>query len=201
MALLVIFHPIVAFQYIKKLRDRFNYMPIIILLLSVIASRCFAIYFTHFPLAEIHPREANIFLEIFKLFLPVFTWTVASFALTSILDGECQFREILMATAYSMLPYILVTIPLTILSRILEGEQQGFYDTAQTIMWIWIILLILISLKELNDYSVLKTIMVALLGLFTMIVIWATVVLFFAIVSQFLNFIQEVLVEVRYKFY
>lgn len=201
MAGLVIFHPIVAFQYIKKQRDRFNYVSIIILFFLIIAVRIFEIYFTHFPLSDIQSKDANIFLEIVKLFLPVLIWVIASYAITSILEGECQFREILMATAYSMVPYIIITVFLTLLSNILEAGQAGLYSTLQTGMWIWIVLLLLISLKEMNNYTLKQTILIAFLSLFTMVVICATSVLLFSIVSQFLDFVQEVLVEIRYKFY
>lgn len=201
MAILIIFHPIITFQHIKRLRGKFRYTPILVILFLIIAVRCFSIYVTHFPLTTVESRDANVFLEIVKLILPIVTWTLASYSMTTLLDGESQFRETLLATAYCMIPYIIVMIPLTLLTRILEVGQESLYYSIETIMWIWIIWLLFYSLKEMNEYSVSKAVIIALLSVFTMIIVWATVVLFFAISAQFLNFIKEVFVEFRLKFY
>jgi hypothetical protein len=199
MSLTVMFHPIDAFEYIKKDRSKFNYLPILILLFLAMAVRAFAIYVTHFPLAKIQPRDASIVLEAVKLVLPILTWVLASYAMTTIIDGETLLRETLLAVAYSMLPYILFTIPVTLLSLVLEKGQQGLFGSLNFIIWGWVILLFFINLKVMNNYTVRKTILIGLLGIFTMILVWATVALFFAISSQFFNFIKEVLLEFKMK--
>lgn len=201
MAVSIIFHPIITFQNIKRLRNRFHYYPIFIILLFVVGVRCFSIYYTHYPLSGIQPREMNLFLEAVKLILPIATWALASYSMTTILEGESQLRETLLATSYCMIPYIIITIVLTLFSQLLEVGQESFYYSIQAIMWIWIIGLLFFSLKEMNEYSMPKTIVIALLSVFTMAIVWATMVLFFAISAQFFSFIKEIFVEFRFKFY
>lgn len=199
-SLISIFHPIVAFYSIKKDRDKFNYAPIFLLLFLMVAGRIFSIYVTHFPLATIQPRDANVFLEGIKLLLPIVTWALASYAMTTILDGESLFRETLMATAYSLMPYIVFMVPITLLSRVLEVEAAALHTGLQVVVWLWVILLFFISLKEMNNYTVKKTVVVTLLSIFTMVLIWAAFALFFAISAQFFSFIQEVIIELKFKF-
>ena len=57
----------------------------------------------------------------------------------------------------------------------------------------------IVGLKEMNEYSVKKTLLVVLLTLFTMAVIWATIVLLFTISSQFVTMIREVYYEIVYR--
>lgn len=199
MSVLVLFHPVVAFHYIQKDRRRFSYYPILILLFLCICVRLFSIQLTHYPLSMMQARNGNVLLECVKLFVPILTWVIASYAMTTILDGETLIREALLATAYSMVPYIIFTVPLTLLSRILELEQSALYYTLQAFVMGWVILLFIINMKEMNHFSGKRTLVIILLSLFTMAIIWATVALFFAISSQFISFIGEILLEFKYK--
>lgn len=199
MSIMVLFHPVVTFQYIQKNRSEFSYLPVAALLLLNIIVRIFSIQVTHYPLAAGEPRNTNIMLECIKLFVPVLTWVLASYAMTTILDGETLFREALLAMAYSLVPYIVFTVPLTLLSRIMELSQGSLYYSIQNAIFLWVILLFIINMKEMNHFSGKKTLVIILLSLFTMAMIWATVALFFAISSQFISFVQEVLLEMKYK--
>ena len=183
MSIMVLFHPVVTFQYIQKNRSEFSYLPVAALLLLSIIVRIFSIQVTHYPLAAGEPRNTNIMLECIKLFVPVLTWVLASYAMM----------------AYSLVPYIVFTVPLTLLSRIMELSQGSLYYSIQNAIFLWVILLFIINMKEMNHFSGKKTLVIILLSLFTMAMIWATVALFFAISSQFISFVQEVLLEMKYK--
>lgn len=198
-SLAVIFHPVDTYQYIKKDRSKFSYLPILVLLFLVVAVRAFSIYFTHYPLASVEPRDANLFLESAKILLPALTWVLASYAITTIIDGETLLRENLLAMVYSMLPYIIFSIPLTLVSRVFDKGESNLFNTLQVIIWIWVILLFLINLKAMNNYTIRKTILISLLSIFTMALLWATIMLFFAITNQFFHFIKEVMLEFRMK--
>ena len=91
-------------------------------------------------------------------------------------------------------------IPLTLLSRILDANQAGMFHSLEAVILGWVILLIIISLKEMNHFTVGKTIMVVLLSIFTVAILWAAVALLYSICTQFLDFVGEILIELRYKF-
>lgn len=201
LGIMIFFYPITAFLYMKKERDKFNPLPGIVCLLLAICVKLFAIYFTHYPLASVSVRNANLFWECAKLFVPILTWVLASYAMTTILDGETLLREAFLAMTYALLPYIIFTVPLTLLSQIMEQGQGNLYYSIQNAIILWVILLLLISLKEMNHYSVGKTLLVVFLSIFTMAIIWAATAMFFSISMQFISFVKEVIVETRYKFY
>jgi hypothetical protein len=198
-ALLVMFHPVTAFQYMQKNRDEFHTAPIFILLLFAVCVRIFSIYFTHFPLAGVEVRNANLLWECAKIFVPVITWVLASYAMTTILDGETLLREALLAMAYSLVPYVVFTVPLTLFSRILEQGQGGLFYGIQNFLLVWVFMLLLTNLKEMNHYSFKKTALILLLSVFTMAIMWAAAALFFSISMQFVSFVKEVIIELRYK--
>lgn len=201
MSLMVLFHPITAFSYIQKERDNFKGYPIVVMLILGILVRLCSLEFTHYPLSTISTRNANLMMECAKLFVPLISWVIASYAMTTILSGETMIREAMLAAAYSLVPYVLFIIPLTLLSRIMESGQESFFSTAQVVIIGWTILLMIINLKEMNHFSGGKTLLVIVLSVFMVAVLWAAVALFFAISSQFLGFVNEVLTELKYKLY
>ena len=128
LAAVTLFHPLVAFRYMKRDRTKFNYTPIVVILLLMIFTKIFSIFVTHYPLATVNTRNANVVLECAIMIVPVLSWVIASYAMTTILSGEVMFRECLMACSYSLLPYIIIQIPLSIFTNVLEESQAGAYN-------------------------------------------------------------------------
>ncbi len=200
LCLMTLYHPIVVTEHIKKQRgEKMNWAPVIILLLLALSVRILSIYGTHYPLATVSVRKANLLLECGKLFVPVLTWVLASYMMTTILDGETLFTETLLFSSYALTPYILFTPVLTLASRIMEGSQIGLFATLEIIILGWVVLLMILALKEMNGYSMGKTVVMILLTLFTMVMIWAMVILLYTIVSQFVGMIREMFYEVIYR--
>lgn len=200
MCLMTLYHPIVVTEYIKKQRGkRMNWLLVAVMLLLTLAVRLFAIYLTHYPLAAVSVRKANMVLECGKLFVPILTWVLASYAMTTILDGETLFQESMLFCACALTPYVVFTVPLTLLSQLMDAGQAGLYGTAEAALLIWVIGLMILSIKEMNGYSVRKTLLIVLLSVFTMLIIWATVVLLFTISSQFVTMLREVYFEMIYR--
>ncbi len=200
LCLMTLFHPVVVTEYIKKQRDkRKNWMPVVVLLLLALAVRIFSIYVTHYPLASVSVRKANLLLECGKLFVPVITWVLASYAMTTILDGETLFFETALFSAYALVPYIVFTPILTLLSHLMDMNQLGLYTTLEIIILGWVVLLMVLALKEMNGYSIGKTVLLIFLSLFTMVMIWAMVILLYTISSQFVTMVREMFYEVIYR--
>ena len=194
----VIFHPVDTFEFVIYTREkRKNYVQSIILLFLVVLTNILTIYITHIPLAKVQPRDANLIVEISKRLVPIFTWTVACYGVTSIMDGETNINQTLVAAAYSMTPYILFSVPLALFTNILSGNQIALYNYLLTAIWIWVILLYFISLQRLNDYSFAKAVGVSILALVGMIIILAVIMLFFALTNQLWSFIKDMQLEIK----
>lgn len=200
LCLMTLYHPLVVAEYIRKQRDRrMSLAPVLVLLLLALAVRIFSIYVTHYPLAAVSVRQANLLLECGKLFVPVLTWVLASYAMTTILDGETLFRETLLFSAYALTPYIVLTPVLNLASRLMDGNQAGLYGALEFGILAWVVVLMVVALKEMNGYTAGKTALVIFLTLFTMVMIWAVVILLFTISSQFVTMLREMFYEMVYR--
>lgn len=200
LSIAVLFHPIDTFYYIKSRQTPVNCISCLFLLLSVVAVRICSIYITHYPIASVQPRDANIWLEMVKLLLPVLTWVISCYAITTISDGETLLKEIFFASAYSMMPYIICTIPLALLSKILDRNQLSLYNTLNAIVLIWVLLIFFLSVRTMNSYTVGQTVRVCIISLITMLLLWAVLILIFALTSQLVEFIRGIVNEFRMIF-
>ena len=196
--LATLMHPIVSFESILEDKGKWqSYMETAVLLLLVILSRIGSIYWTHAPLASIRPDRANLIVEIAKILVPFFTWGMAYYGVTSIMDGETTLCEVLVSSAYSLTPYLIFTIPMSLLSNVMSTSEAGVYSFVFTFMWVWIVFLYFLSLKEMNDYTFGKAIGVFLLVLCTMILIWTISVLFYVLTNNLWSFLKDLQLELR----
>lgn len=200
LAVMILVHPKDAFPLIKMDRDRFSYIPALVLLVMLMATRVACIYIVHYPLALLQPRDTNFLLEVVKMLVPLLTWVVSCYSITTISSGECLMREVFMAASYAMLPYIVMMIPIALLSRILTGYEAVLYYGLQTFVWVWVVLLFLISIHSMNDYTVKETLGIFFLSIIGIVLIWVLIGLFYSLSKHLLSFIVSIVREIQFIF-
>ncbi len=197
-ACMMLFHPIEVGTLVKRKRAAIPW-PAIALPLGLVALwRVLNVYLVNFTVATVLPRHANLLLEVGIGLLPVLLWTVASYAFMTVMGGESTFRETLAMGALSMLPYVVFTPVLTLLSWGLSYEEKGLYTTLQALLWIWVVVLILVSFKESNNLSFGKALLFVFLIVIVMALILVVALLAFALVCQIVLFFEEVLSEATF---
>lgn len=202
MALIVLFHPMEFFDIVKRERTKkFPWLPVVCLYLLAFLANYSYIFIVNFQLASKEPIDANILLELALVVLPLLSWTVASFAMSSIMNGESRLLEITHATAYCLVPQILLTPLLAIFSNLLSTAESGIYQALRGFVTLWLIILLFLGLKRLNDYSFWKNVLVALISLLAIMVMWAVIVLLFALTIQLFNFVGGVAKEISLKYF
>lgn len=195
--ILFIFHPLDAFYIIKRDRDGMAPGPVAILFLSLGAVILFGGLCTHFPLANQAPEDMDVWLEIGKFLLPLLSFVLVNYALTSIMNGKQKLKECLLASLYCMLPYILFSPLLVLLSNLLSTAEGDIYYFLWSILWMWVLLLFFMQVYTMNEYSFKKTIGVAILTLLGILFVWAIVVVFFVLIMQMYSFIVDIIREVN----
>lgn len=193
----ILFRPIDAFNYIKTKRDEIKYWSPVILIVLMLPIRILSVFLEHYALATLMPDETNLLLEAVKMLVPVFTWIISCFAVTSIVGGETTLKEIFVASAYSIVPYLIVTIPQSLFSKVLGQGELGLYNTIETAKWIWIGLLFLINVKIMNDYTIKKAISVCALGIVGIVIIWGVLLLAYVLTNQLYSFVASLILETR----
>lgn len=197
-ALHLIFHPIDSFWYLKF--NRLNGLPAAILLLILAcAAVIFRRQYTDFIFNTRDIQRMNIYIELARVLVPFILWAVVNWALTTLMDGKGTFRDIVVLTAFSLVPIILAAVPATLVSHVLIKEERMFLTLINQIGTFWSLTLIVIGTMVTHEYSLPKTVwssVVTVLGMGAMIFIG---LLFSTVVGRVVGFVSDVYREIIYK--
>ena len=96
-----------------------NFLVIMTLLVHVWKLR-----FTSFLFLDINwETDVNVLIEIASILLPLAIFCICNWACTTLFDGKGHLGDIYMGTAYALTPYVLIQIPLIIMSNFLERKK------------------------------------------------------------------------------
>lgn len=197
LAVIMFFYPVRACAIIKRRRDRFRLPPVLILIGLTLLVRIAGVYTTSFTVADIRPQEANLLYEAGVMLVPFLAWVLCSYAILSIMSGETKLTENLTACSYCLVPYILVTPLLTALSHLVSTGEAALFHTLSALVLLWVLVLLFIALKSLNDIHMGRALFIALISAALMLILAAAVMLVVALISQVVNFVLEIGRELR----
>lgn len=196
----VLVHPIDTIEGVYYYKQRINLKASLWIMLVAYIVRIAYIYIVHYPLASIEVNEANAIFEAVKLFIIPITFIPASFAVTSISDGESKFPEIAFTSVLSLLPFIVINTPLMFVSNLMSKSQQSWYGVFNLLIYIWMIIILFLAMKILNNYSFGKTVRMAIITIFVMLIIWLVAGMFYVLSARVIQFILSVMNEFRVNF-
>lgn len=192
--LIVLYYPADGFERLCRRRP---YRQACVLYVLVAVVSVLSVLFTHYPLASVRPEETELFFEVCKILIPLMTFVVVNYGLSTLNDGEARFGEIFIGTAFSMLPYILLMPVATLLSRILSGNDSGLYQAVIAFIWIWVFYLFYRQVNVLNNYTFPQTVGSIVLTVFSMLIVWALLVLLYLLSRNLWYFFQNVWMEMN----
>ena len=146
-----------------------------------------------------NPAYFNSLNELINLLLPFFLWCVANWSLTTLMDGEGKFTEIMMATAYALTPMFIIYIPNTIISHFMTQDESIFYVFFNSVALAWAAYLLFVGTMTIHQYSVKKTIATIFLTLVCMGFLLFLGLLFFSLVQQMYAFIFTIYQELLFR--
>ena len=199
-AFFTLLHPLDSMEGIRYNKKRINMVVPFLLFGIAYVVRIAYIYIVHFPLASIEVADANLVFEAVKLWIVPITWIPASFAATSISEGETKFPEITFASSLSLVPFIVINLPLMFLSNIWSKSQQSWYGVFSVLVYLGMFLILFIGIMVLNNYTIKKTIWMMIVTAFMMFVIWLVVGLFYILSGRLIQFIITIITEFKLNF-
>ena len=126
-------------------------------------------------------------------------FVVAQWAVSVLMDGEGTFKEIWIFTAYALLPYVLLMIPITLLSNVMTLDQSAFLTMANIIAYAWTGLGILLSTREAHQFSMLKTIVLLFLTVVGMFFVILIIGIVYSMLARLAGFITQIYTELSLR--
>lgn len=182
-----------------EIKTQGRVLPGLILLAIFFVVRSISLELTAFHYSSFDPRTSNLFLEGVRVLAPWVSWTVASYSVTTISEGKGFFKDVVAASAFSLVPYIILAIPIALLSHVLSLEESSFFRLVSGIMLAWVGYLFLVQVRVIHDYHTRKAIRVILLGLIGIGIMWGASVLFYGLTEQVYRFLGTVVSELALR--
>ena len=114
-------------------------------------------------------------------------------------DGEGKIKHIYCSFIYSFAPYLVFMPFIFAISHAVTYNEVFFVEFATLFMTIWIALLVFISIREINNYTVKETFWIIFLTIFTILIALLLAFIIYVLWSQVFDFIQALFGEVVYK--
>ncbi|MCR5797479.1 MAG: YIP1 family protein [Eubacterium sp.] len=175
-----------------------NTLIVLVLLINLLK-----LGFTNFMFQDpvVNWNEVNLLMEIMTFLLPFLVYCLANWCLTTLFEGKGTLKDIYMGTAYACTPYIIIQLPLMVVSNFVTEEEGSFYVYFGYFSLIWSGLLIMASVMMIHDFLLGKAFVSIVFTLVGMLVIVFLLVLFFSLISDGISYFYSIYKEIVYRFY
>lgn len=194
-SLMTIFHPMDGFCLIKANRENFSYIPALILSVLFIAVRILSMYLMHYSVGTTDPSQIDIPIEVAMVVAPAVSWIVVHYSITTISSGECKMREVFAGLVYAFVPYIVLTLPISLMSHLFSQSSAGTITLLQNIVMIYCLFQAFISIKAMNDFSLKKTIGIVVVTFVGIVLCWILILLLYGLTVQLVTTAYQLIVE------
>ena len=147
-------------------------------------------------LPELRWEDSNLLFESGRIVVPWLLWTVSNYGVAALFDGEGTFRGVARTTACCLIPYIIFAIPVALLSHVLTVQERGFYEAFWSILYFWILILLVIQVRTVHNYPLGRTFGVGVLKVFGMLILAGALVLVGLLSVELIGFLGEVGLEI-----
>ena len=190
----LIFHPFDGFWDLKHEKRGSVRASLTFMLLTIVAFFYQAIGQGY----SFNPRGdySTVFIQVIGIAIPVLLFCVGNWCLTTLFDGEGSFKDIFIATGYSLAPLPIFVIISTILTNVMTSSEGSMVNLIVSIGWIWVIFLVFFGTMVTHDYTMGKNFITILGTIVAMAIIIFVVVLFSALVIKMVSFILAIITEI-----
>jgi sugar lactone lactonase YvrE/uncharacterized membrane protein (GlpM family) len=187
-------HPIDSFYYLKR-KQYASIASATILYLILLAEFIISRFYTGFIFSPYGSEDANLFGELLKITVPLALFIIVNYLVSTINDGEGRFKDIYIGTVYSLAPYLVFIIPITILSNILTYNESFVYVFSIRIIYAWCLIILIIMIKEIHNYTFSDTVRNILVTLFGMVIMLLVIFIVFVLFDQVYDFVYSIIKE------
>ncbi len=156
-------------------------------------------YLCGFLQKTVREGRYEIFSDVGGILLVIVALTVCNYLVCTINEGEGTVKKIYTYFCYSLMPYILLTPLKFILSHVLTDNEQFLITLVQIVTFGWIAVLVVLAIKEVNNYTAGETFKIICLTIFTILILALLIFIVYVLWAQVFEFISAVFGEVVYR--
>ena len=191
-------HPMNGFYWIRH-KD-YGSVPIAILMM-VLFSFSFTVnrLCASFVVNDVDPRTVNILTELLGVSILFLLVCVGNWSITCLMNGEGRFKDIVIAVGYGLTPATVGLVLSTALSQVIAGDESAFYTLVMAAGIIYAVMLILIGIMQIHNYTVGKTLWTLILTFIAVFIIIFLLLLVYSLVGQMVTFVKSIYLEIVFR--
>ncbi len=191
-------HPADGFYEIRH-RGRGS-VPIAIAMV-ILFSICFSMnrMTASFVVNDVDPRTVDSLRELTAVLLLYGLFCVGNWSITCLMEGEGRLMDIAITVGYSLVPMIVTIVPATILSQGIADNEEAFYTMIIVAGIAYSVIIALIGIMQVHNYTLGKTIVVLFLTFIAMFIIIFVCLLLADLVNQIYNFFYSLYTEIIFR--
>jgi sugar lactone lactonase YvrE len=141
----------------------------------------------------------NVLIELVTIIAIFALYVIVNYLVSTLNDGEGRFKDVFIASSYVLIPFILFTLPMTVISHVLTYNEAFIFDFYHQIIFFWTVILIVMSISGIHNYRFLETVKNILIIIFGMFILILLGLLIYAFMGQLIEFVSSLIKEVIYR--
>ena len=123
-------------------------------------------------------------------------WIVANWMVCTLLEGKGKLKEIIIVTCYSLWPIIIEKLFRLVMTNVLIPSEAGFLAILDTLAFIYFIILMIIGLLKIHDFSVSRLVATSLVSVIGVAAIIFLGIMIIMLLQQFFAFVATFVTEI-----
>lgn len=197
-AVQVMSHPIQAMEDVKYEGSGSITLALGILILFF-ATSIIQRQWTGFPFNGERPDKIHLGIILMSTVGLYMLWVISNIAVSSFMGGEGKGEDVMIASAYSLQPYILLTLAAVVLSNVMTLETGVFLSFVQIAAVGWSVVAMTVSLMTVHQFTFKRTLANLLATLISMLVIAFLGSLIFSLFQQLYVFCYTIFNEIIFR--
>lgn len=170
-----------------------------IILVIFIAEYVINKYLCGFLQKTIREGRYELVSDIGTIIIVIVGVTLCNYLVCTINEGEGTVKKIYTYFCYSLMPYVILTPVSFILSHMVTNNEAFLITLVQVVMYGWVIVLMILAIKEVNNYTAQETFKIICLTIFTILIVALLIFIIYVLWAQVFEFISAIIGEVVYR--
>ena len=192
------FHPHDGFQELKFNKKGSLGIALLAIFAWVVVELFFRSY-TDFDFNRFGESDLSLFNVLVMTAFTFGLGVVSNWCFCTLLDGKGRVKDIIIAGAYGIMPYVIARFIYSLLSHVVATEAASMLNYALVLCMIWSFCIIFKGLMEMHEYTFKRTILSVVLTVLGGLIFFFVLTLFATILEQFIDFLNQIYLEIRFS--
>lgn len=188
-------HPFESFNVIKENKQGSVTAAVIITVLLYLAFT-FKATLSGFLFKTTASATYNMLYTLIQTVGLMMLWCVANWLVCSLFSGKGTFKEVFIATAYSLVPLVIFTFAETALTHFFSSTTMAVVYGLETVVWIYTFFLIIVGMMSVHEFDFFKFVLTSFVVFFFMIIVVFIGFMFVMLLSEVCGFVSDIYNEV-----